>query len=344
MIAHPPTQRVQYLTGARSVELREVPVLPPAPGGLLLRVGAATTCGTDLKVWQRGGHPRMLTVPCPFGHEMAGTVAAIGDGLDDWRVGERVVVANSASCGSCPSCRAGRENLCRDLAYLNGAFAEYVTVPARFVRRSTYRVPDGLPTERAALAEPLACVLHGLELSHLDGRETALVLGAGPIGLIFVAVLASLGRRVAAADPVPGRLATARRLGASATADPARLPVEIAGLFDGARPDLVVEATGRPEVWETAIAAAAPAGEVLLFGGCAPGTTAACDTHKLHYSELTVRGAYHHRPATFARAVELLAGGLDLGPLLSEERPLDELQAALEAMEARRTLKAVIRP
>ena len=314
---------------------------------MVLRVAAATTCGTDLKVWQRGGHPRMLTVPCAFGHEMAGTVAAAGNGVEAVREGDRVVVANSASCGQCAACRAGRENLCRDLDYLNGAFGEYLLVPERFVRRSTYSISRDLPLERATLAEPLACVLHGLEVCDSDRRQEALVLGGGPIGLMFVAVLAARGQRVVLADLIPRRLEVGSVLGAAETVlvsggaeDAARLR----GPFAGTGPALVVEATGHPAAWEAAIEAAAPGGEVLLFGGCAPGSTASCDTHRVHYSELTVRGAYHHRPATFRQAVRLLEEGLDLTPIVDHECRLSGIGDALAAMERREVLKSLVRP
>jgi len=118
------------------LDVREVPVPEPGPGELLLRVGAATTCGTDVKVFRRGGHPRMLKVPSPFGHEMAGTVAAVGAGVSRFREGDRVAVANSAPCGRCRACLRGHENLCSDLLYLNGGFAEYLLVPPRAVERS----------------------------------------------------------------------------------------------------------------------------------------------------------------------------------------------------------------
>jgi L-iditol 2-dehydrogenase len=176
------------------VELRRIPLAAPGPGELLVRIGAATTCGTDVKVLRRGGHPRMLHAPTPFGHEMAGTVVALGTpeiGRQElWQVGDRVVVANSAPCGQCEPCLRGRENLCRDLRYLNGAFAEYILVPARFAAVSTYALPDDLPFEIASLAEPLACVLHGLELCPLERPSDTVVYGGGPIGLLFVNLLA----------------------------------------------------------------------------------------------------------------------------------------------------------
>lgn len=344
----PTRHRVAFLLGPERVEVRELEVPRPGDGEILLRIGAATTCGTDLKVFRRGGHPRMLQAPCPFGHEMAGVVAAVGTGVADLAEGDRIVVVNSASCGSCDYCLAGRENLCRDLAYLNGAFGEYLLVPQRFVERSTYRLPADLAFEFAALAEPLACVLHGLEVAALPAGSDVVVLGCGPIGLMFVATLAETGHSVVAADLRPQRLAVAAELGAATT-----LPLPA----DGAIPALldlipgregssaVIEATGSPSGWETALAVVRPGGSVMLFGGCAPGTSVPLDTHRLHYSELTVRGAYHHRPATVRRAVAMLAAGRpDLRPLLSGEAPLDQLAGALAAMGRGEALKFVVRP
>ncbi len=345
-----------------------MPVPQPGPGELLVRIGAATTCGTDIKVYRRGGHPRMLRVPGPFGHEMAGTVAAVGLPLPGgggaaaggrsggaaahapaFAVGDRVVVANSAACGQCEWCARGRENLCSSLVYLNGAFAEYLLVPAAFGRASVHRCPAGLPLAVAALAEPLACVLHGLDAAALDRRSDVAVYGAGPIGLLFVEALARAGHRVVAADPNSGRLATALSLGAAAgvhvgreggEADRVRLR-SLAG--DGF--DLAVEATGSPAAWWDALASARPGGTALLFGGCPPGTSVPLDTHRLHYSEIAIKSAYHHRPATFAAALQLLAAGLAApGVLLSARRPVDQVEAALWSMMRKEAFKVVIEP
>ncbi len=333
----------------------------PGPGELLLRVGAATTCGTDLKVFQRGGHPRMLKAPTPFGHEMAGTVAAVGEGVERWRPGDRVVVANSAPCGVCEWCARGRENLCPDLHYLNGAFSEYLLVPRRFAERSTYPLPADVPFEIAALAEPLACVLHGLEISSLERASEIVVYGGGPIGLLFVDVLASSPadfdagfppgneHHIVLADPNPARLEAGMALGADVAVQVDRDGGEASRLCRTSRTgdgfDVAIEATGSPAAWQDALASVRPGGLVQLFGGCPPGTTVPLDTHRLHYSEITVKSAYHHRPATFQRALGLLASGL-LHPriLLSAERPLAELEAALRSMRRREALKVVIRP
>ncbi len=341
-----------FLLGPEKIELRRVPVPRPGPGELLLKIEAATTCGTDVKVLRRGGHPRMLQVPTPFGHEMAGTIAEAGTDEGRWRIGDRIVVANSAPCGVCDPCRRGWENLCERLQYLNGAFAEYLLVPRRFAEVSTYRIPEGLPFEVAALAEPLACVLHGLELCevwHQDRPSDTVVYGGGPIGLLFADLLAGRGHHVVVADPNPPRLEAARRMGAHETVQVGRDGGEaarlrrLAGQGDGF--DLAVEATGSPVAWEDALASARPGGTVLLFGGCRPGTFIPLDTHRLHYCELTVRGSYHHRPATFERALDLLARGeVNARELLSAERPLDELEDALRSMMRKEALKVVIRP
>lgn len=343
-----------YLAGPERLELRRVPVPEPGAGEMLVRVDAATTCGTDVKVYRRGGHPRMLCVPGPFGHEMAGTVAALGppaagEPPPRFAAGDRVVVANSAACGICEWCRRGRENLCATLAYLNGAFAEYLLVPARFARASVHRCPAGLAPAVAALAEPLACVLHGLEIAALERPAEVAVYGAGPIGLLFVEVLASRGHHVVAADPNPGRLDAALGLGAATVVQVSRDGGEAervrrrAPTGDGF--DLAVEATGSPAAWWDTLASARPGGTALLFGGCPPGTSVPLDTHRLHYSEITVKSAYHHRPATFAAALALLAGGIAApAVLLSGERPLAEVEAALCSMMRKEAFKVVIVP
>jgi L-iditol 2-dehydrogenase len=345
----PDVQRVVFLLGPEQVELREIAVPRPSEGEVVVRIRAATTCGTDVKVFRRGGHPRMLRVPCPFGHELAGEVAALGEGVTRFGVGQRVVVANSAPCGECEYCEAGRENLCTDLHYINGAFAEYILVPKRFVATNTHAVPPNLPYELAALAEPLACVLNGVDACDLQGSEDVVVYGAGPIGLLFVGVFASSGHRVVLADVSEQRLEAGRRLGATDTvvlstgggqADIVRARARRSSGFD-----VALDATGVPEVWRDAIASVRPGGLANLFGGCAPGTMVPLDTHLVHYSELTIKGVYHHRPATFARALELLdREAFDARVLLSAETTLEGVGEALQRMIRREALKLVVRP
>lgn len=346
----PPMQKTVYLLGPEQVELRSQKVPEPARGEVLIAVRAATTCGTDLKVYRRGGHPRMLVVPTPFGHEMSGTIVHVGEGVDGWKINDDVVVANSASCGECRFCNEERENLCSDLRYLNGAYSNYLIVPERFVRRSLYAKQESLPFEHAALAEPLACVLHGYDLLGIDGEpKDVLVIGGGPIGLLFVDVLVAHGHEVTLADPHESRLAVGQKLGARHVFQANRDGRDTSALrsrtMAGEGFSLVVEATGATVAWQTALSSVRTGGTVLLFGGCAKGTSVPLDTHSVHYSELRVLGAYHHRPATFRRALDLLASGrLHPATILSGETGLEGVADALAKMGSREGLKYVIRP
>ena len=346
--APPQSMLGAMLLGPEHIEVQEVPVVPPGPGEVLLRIRAATTCGTDVKVFRRGGHPRMLQVPTLFGHEMAGVVAAIGAGVTGLSAGDAVVVVNSAPCLRCDYCLTGRENLCADLHYLNGAFAEYLHVPERFVLTSTHAIPAGLSFDKAALTEPLACVLHGIGRCNLAGGREIIVYGAGPVGLLFTAALARDGHRVILADPNQARLEAGAQLGAEETIAVSRggeqAQLVTAATCTGRGAQLAIDCTGVPEVWGDALDSVRPGGEVLLFGGCAPGTAVALDTHRVHYSELTVKGAYHHRPETVRGALELLAEeDFHAELLLTCERPIDQVEDALRSMMAKEALKVVIR-
>lgn len=341
--------RVIYLLGPEHIELREETVPSPADGEMLVRVRAATTCGTDVKVFRRGGHPRMLRVPTPFGHEFAGMVEEVGPGVEGYNRGDRVAVVNSASCGRCAYCDASRENLCRDLQYINGAFAEYLLLPRRFVESSTHLIGSDLPYEIAAVTEPLACVIHSIDACDLRDDSEVLVYGAGSMGVLLTAVLAARGHRVVSADPNPQRLEVASALGARELVEVARGGGESERLrnhsADGLGFDCAIDATGVPTVWEDALASVRAGGVVNFFGGCPPGTRVSLDTAQIHYNEITIKGAYHHRPATVSRALDMLSRNtLDPRPLLSAEVPLDGLEGALRSMMAKEALKVVVRP
>jgi len=348
----PTTMQGAMLLGPERIEIREVPVPRPGEGELLLKIEAATTCGTDVKVFRRGGHPRMLKTPTLFGHEMAGHVSAVGPGVRVVAPGDAIVVANSAPCLACEPCRRGRENLCEDLHYLNGAFAEYLLVPRRFVERNVHRIPANLSFERAALAEPLACVLHGIDACELhkygaNGPIEILVFGGGPIGLLFVAALAQMGHLPVLADPNPGRLEVGRALGAGKTIAIQRGGGQASTVradSEGGRGYwIAVDCTGQPGVWSDAIESVRPGGLVNFFGGCAPGSSIALDTQLVHYSELTLKGVYHHRPETFRRALALLADpAFKADLLLSGTQPISGVVDALRSMIRKESLKVVI--
>jgi L-iditol 2-dehydrogenase len=339
--------RAQVFYGPGDLRYQELPVSEPGPGEVLLRIEAALTCGTDVKTLRRG-HPVMIpVVPTAFGHEFAGTVAAVGAGVTAVRPGERAVAANSAPCGACAPCARGQENLCDDLLFVNGAYAEYITLPARLVARNLVPIPPGVPAARVAFAEPVACCLRAVDVAAIAPGDAVAVLGHGPLGLLLGLLARRAGARVVLAGKAGPRLERAAGLGFAACVDVTAVPDPVAAVRaaagGGAR--CVIEATGRPEAWEQAVGMADKGGTVVLFGGCAPGTTMALDTRRVHYEELRLLGVFHHTPALVRRAVALLAAGdLDPTPLITHQLGLEAVPAALALMARGEALKVLIRP
>jgi len=336
-VSLPSTMRAAVLHGKEDLRLESVPLQAPEPGGMIVRMDTALTCGTDLKVWRRGYHAAMIQIPGILGHEGAGVVAQLGEGAvsasaPGLKVGDRVVVANSAPCGQCRPCGRGQQNLCDDLKFLNGTYAEYLRVPARFVRINTWRVPETLPLDAAALTEPLACVVHGLSETPVRAGDRALVIGLGPVGLLWVAMLKNAGAAVTGAGRHAPRLEAARTLGAQVIeADEAG--AWVADTASHEHYDLVVEATGRVEIWNMALNLVAKGGTVNLFGGPPKGTHASFDTNHLHYRQVTLKSPFHHRPESFKASLDLLARGVvPSGPFLTDTRKLEELPDVFRAM------------
>jgi L-iditol 2-dehydrogenase len=302
------------LHGPRDLRVEHV---PEPDNGIVIAVEAATTCGTDVKMW-RHGHRVLPPYPCAFGHETAGAR------LD---TGERVLVSDSVACGECSPCQAGREQICRNPTWVLGGFAERIAAPAA----ALHRVPDGLSAPVAAMAEPLAAAVHAMARGS-DAGDVG-ILGGGPMGLMLAWLLVAQGRSVILADPHEERRRQAEGLGARAVE---RLPE---------RHQLVFEAVGRPDAWRAAAAAAAPGGVVVLVGGCPAGTEVTLDPAALHYEELELRGSFHHAPHDVDTALDLLAGDdllsrTLLGPTIS----LEQLPAALASPRAGPARKWVVDP
>src|SRR5689334_17394157 len=306
-------------------EERQVPEPVAGPGEVVVRVRRAVTCGTDLKILDRG-HPR-IALPLTMGHELAGEIASVGDGVSGWTAGERVVPGVSGPCGACADCRGGRENLCRaghsDRTW--GAFAELVRVPAGVVARNLHRVPEGLSLESAAFLDPLASVLHGW--GRLRAPAGALlVYGAGALAFLWAAVARLHGVTATIVGRRAERAPLAERFGAAwrSAADAASGRLEPA--------DAAVDATGDPSVWRSLPALVRQGGEVLLFGGCAPGASVTFDAERLHYAEISLIGSFHSTPAEAREALGLLASGrVDPAPLVSGRGGLSDLPRFLEA-------------
>ncbi len=335
------------LYGPSEIKIEEVDIPETGAGEVLIRVDTALTCGTDVKVFLRGGHPRMITPPAPFGHEFSGVIEETGGGVNGFKKGMRVVAANSAPCGKCFYCKRSMENLCEDLLFINGAYAEYIKIPGRIVQKNLLRIPDELSFSAAALVEPLACVVHGAEQACIKPGDTVVVNGAGPVGLLFIQAVKLSGAFVISSDTDENRRALAEKSGADSVIDPssgeaAEEAYEITG---GRGADIAVDASGIPEVWEDSVRMVRKGGMIIFFGGCAPGTAVTLDTCAVHYSQLTMKGVFHHKPCYVEKALRLLSGKKIIPDLIiTGEMPLEELPGAFSLMIGRKSAKIAIRP
>jgi L-iditol 2-dehydrogenase len=312
-------------TAIGSFEERDLERPAPGPGEIVLRTRTALTCGTDLKLLTRG-HAR-IALPVTMGHEVCGEVAAVGAGVAGWAPGDRAVPGISGPCGRCADCLAGRANLCAaghgDRMW--GAFAEYVRVPGGVVAANLHRVPAGLEDEAAAFLDPLASVLHGWNRLRAPSG-TLLLYGAGALAFLWAAVASRRGLDVRIASRRPERAALAARFGARLV-DLAREAPD-----GGAAPDVAVDCTGDRLVWERLAGLVRPGGQVLFFGGCAPGTLVGFDAARLHYAEITLSGSFHYTPDEARAALAALCSGeVDPRPLIAERGTLADLPRFLEA-------------
>ena len=314
------------LYGKEHLRIETVDVPQVEPGDVLVRVRAALTCGTDVKVFRRGYHARMIQPPALFGHELAGDIVAVGS---------RVVAANSAPCGDCFFCQRNQENLCSDLLFNNGAYAEYIRIPARIVEKNMHLLPVHISYQDAALVEPLACVMRGLEETGVRPGDTVAVIGLGPIGMMFVRLAKSVYKaRVIAIGRRQSQLDRALRMGADELVlndEGADIVGPVKALTSGQGADVVIEAVGLPEVWQLAIQLLRRGGVVNFFGGCPTSTEVGVDTNLLHYSELTLKASFHHTPLLIRKALEAVSRGyISAKDMVNRVEPLANL---LEVMQ-----------
>jgi L-iditol 2-dehydrogenase len=305
------------LYGPGDLRIEDVPRPDPGPGDVLVQVEVALTDGTDLKTFRRG-HPLLAREsPAPFGHEFCGIVD-----------GRRVVAANSAPCGRCDGCARGDQ--CRELEFLAGAYADWLVVPERIADVNLHEVPPGLKPEVAAMVEPLACCLRGVERAGIHAGDSVAILGAGPIGLMLSACVADAGGWPVVVGGRPERRELVDAFGAES------------GPGTGA--DVVIEAAGRDTAWIDAIELVRPGGSVVMFGGLPRDARPPIDAFRLHYEELTVRGSFHHSPATVRAALGFLASGAYPWERLVNHRVLLEDLPALFADPPPDLLKAAVVP
>jgi L-iditol 2-dehydrogenase len=325
------------LYGKEDVKIERVPIPRVSDGEVLVKVQVALTCGTDLKVYQRGYHARMIVPPALFGHELAGVIEEVGQGVRGFKKNMRVVALNSAPCQMCFYCSRHQENLCEDLLFNNGAYAEYIRIPRRIVELNMLAIPPDVSYEEAAMVEPLACVLRGLHETEVEIGDTVTVIGGGPIGLMFIQVARAVGCNVIAVVKRDSQAAAAKHMGANEVVQITKVkdPVDAVRALSPERrgSDVAIEAVGRPEAWEWAIDMVRKGGTVNFFGGCASGTKVELDTNRLHYSEVTLKATFHHTPETVRKAFALIAEKkIRSTDYITGEAPLSRLQQVLRHM------------
>jgi L-iditol 2-dehydrogenase len=328
--------KAAMLYGVKDLRIEDIPTPMVEMGEVLVKVKVAATCGTDLKIFQRGYVEKVIKLPTVFGHEWAGDVVEVGEGLEWPEEGMRVRAGNSAPCLRCPMCQRGKYNLCENMIWLWGAYAEYIKVPARMVQVNMQEVPQHVSYEEAAITEPLACVLHGVEEARVKLGDIVAIVGAGPIGLLHLLSVKKMGaEKVIIVDLVEERLGFAEKLGADEVVNAGERDVveAVRESTGGYGADVVIEAIGLPATWEQALKLVRKGGTVLEFGGCLPGTEIRLGTELLHYGEVTVLGAFHATPLHFRRALNLVASGvIDVRSLVTRRMGLGEVGEAFEVL------------
>lgn len=332
------------------VEYKEVDMPQIANDEVLVKVNTALTCGTDIKTYKRG-HPVLIKqVPSGFGHEFAGTIEKVGDSVQGFTKGDRVVAANSAPCQDCYYCSLEEYNLCENIEFLNGAYAQYIKIPAKIVKQNLLKIEDHVSFEEAAFSEPLANVVHGIERTGIKPGQTVGVVGIGPIGLMIVKLAKLKGAKVIAAGRNPLKLKLAKDFGgADEVIDLTKTPCPEEAFKaltpEGKGLDVVIEAVGLPEIWERMFTLTRKGGTVHLFGGCKSGTKVEIDTRRLHYDEIKVISVFHHTPKYVREALRLITDGMiDVKKLITHELHISEIDKAIKLHDSGQAIKIALKP
>lgn len=335
--------------GPLDIRYEEVEIPQLQEGEVLVKVEAALTCGTDVKTYRRS-HPVLIkSVPSGFGHEFAGIIAD-ANGVEGFKNGDRVVAANSAPCGECFYCQKGQYNLCENLQFLNGAYAQYIVIPKLIAQKNLIKIPDNLPFEYAAFTEPLANVVHGMSRVNIQKGDTVGICGLGPIGLFFAKLAKMKGAKVIAAARNPLKLKMAKEFAqVDEIVDLTKcdnLVNTFINFSDEKRGlDLAIECVGLPEIWQNMFNSTRKGGQVLLFGGCKSGTEVCFDAKKMHYDEVNIISVFHHTPHYIRKSLELIASGeIDVSKLITKTLPLENLEEAMKSHIKGDVIKFLIKP
>lgn len=340
--------KAAVLYGQEDVRVEQVPMPELNRGEILIRVRVALTCGTDVKVFRRGYHARMIVPPSVFGHEVAGEVAACARDVTRFYRDDRIVASNSAPCERCFYCSHGQPNLCEDLLFNNGAYAEYIRIPSRIVERNTYLIPSHVSYADAALMEPLACVVQGCTDADIQSGDQVAVIGLGPIGMMFVRLAKLRGARVIAIGRRRAQVDRALAMGADhgVTSESTEDSIEHVRSLTGRGADIAIEAVGKPELWTAAVRMLRRGGKVNFFGGCPKGAEVSLPAELLHYSGLTCLASFHHTPAANREALAIIsAGHVAARDFVGAEEPLSAVPDVLRRLSRENgSLKTAILP
>ncbi|MBO5948190.1 alcohol dehydrogenase catalytic domain-containing protein [bacterium] len=335
--------------GPLDIRYEEVEIPKLKEGEVLVKVEAALTCGTDVKTYRRS-HPVLIkSTPSGFGHEFSGIIAD-ANGVNGFKNGDRVVAANSAPCGECFYCKKEQYNLCENLQFLNGAYAQYVIIPKLIAQKNLIKIPDNLPFEYAAFTEPLANVVHGIDRVEIKKGDIVGICGLGPIGLFFAKLAKMKGAKVIAAARNPLKLKMAKEFAqVDEIIDLTQCNnlVEAFVNFSNEKRglDIAIECVGLPEIWQNMFNATRKGGQVLLFGGCKSGTEVCFDAKKMHYDEVNIISVFHHTPKYIRKSLELIASGeIDVSKLITATLPLEKLEDAMKSHINGDVIKFLIKP
>lgn len=318
-------------------------------GDLLIRVKAATVCGTDIRIF-RGKKTAGVRYPSILGHEFSGEVVDNG-GHSKFSCGDAVAVCPPIPCGHCAHCKRGYENICQNqtaIGYeIDGAFAEYIRIPERAVHSgNVFELPAGLSWEKAALVEPLACVLNGQERIGVGIADRVVILGCGPIGLLHVKLARLAGAaRIIVSEPSPSRRAAALAAGANVVLDPTTEDLKSIVLREtnGLGADKVIVAIGVPRLANDALGIVRHRGAVSLFAGFSAGEMANIDVNGIHYNEIIVTGSFGLNRLQFEKSLAIIASGhLEVESMLTHRFALEDISAALETAERGDAIKVAI--
>ncbi len=340
---------IQYYE-PRNIKLEQVPICPPQQGEVVVKIKAALTCGTDVKTYRRG-HPVLIkSVPSGFGHEFSGEIVKLGRDVTKFKIGDRVVAANSAPCGECFFCKKKEYNLCENLDLLNGAYAQYITVPSRIVEKNMLILPDNLSYKKAAFCEPLANVVHGAYRTGIKEGNSVGIIGIGPIGLMFARIAKLMGARVIVGGRNPKKLELANEFAhVDEIVDLKKYPnpEKIFKSFsnEGRGLDIAIECVGLPEIWEQIFSCVRKGGTVHFFGGCKSGSKVSFDTTKMHYGDIKMMSVFHHTPEYFRKALEYISSGdIEVEKLITDTLPLEKVEYAMEQHIEGNAIKFLIDP